>query len=712
MTESANTNGEEVPDHRLFINRELAFLAYNRRVLEEAADTDVPLLERLKFVALVGNNLDSFFMARVAGLKQQVKSGVLEAGPDGMLAAEQLHAIRAEAGRQIEEQERVLLDELIPELAQQGIRLDRVDSLPDGAQTGLKAKFETEVFPILTPLAVDPGHPFPFLKNRSLNLAVHLIPEGSPEAGIVPLLAVVQVPTLLPRFVTAPVAEPTSMVLIEDLITHHVGQLFPGMRLEECVPFRVVRNWDLSLPVDEQEDLLKTVQKELQKRWRRDAVRLEIGAQASDMLRDRLSRALDLGVEDIQVHRGPLATGDLLQLVEQIGRADLRDAPFRPVASPALDENDDLFATIARGDVLLHHPYESYDPVLRLLRVASHDPDVLAIKQTLYRVNRDSSLLEHLGQAAENGKQVTALVELKARFDEETSVQWARALEDVGVHVMYGLMPLKTHCKVTMVVRRDRDGLRRYVHLGTGNYNEDHANRYSDLSLFTARQEVGDDVAELFNLLTGYSTSPQWRRLVVAPFNMRKQIIEQIERTRETAMAGGSARIIFKSNAFIDTDTSRALCAAAQAGVETTLLIRGPCTLKVGLPGVSDRIRVQMVVDRFLEHGRILYFQRDGDEDVYITSTDIMHRNFDWRVEVMLPIEDPAIKRRLIDEILATELADNTKASYLGPDRMYHRVEAEGPSVRAQARFIELARQRAAEGKEAGPESVRDVVGR
>ncbi len=684
-----------IPNHELFRNRELSYLAYNRRVIEEAADPRVPLLERLKFVALVGKNLDSFFMVRVAALRQKLKDKILEAGPDGMLPREQLQAIRTEVAAQVAEQERVLIDEVMPALARERIVVANVVDLPPTAQSALKARFETEMFPMLTPLAVDPGHPFPYLKNRSLNLAVHVVPEASPAIGTIPLLAVVQVPSLLPRFIDVSVDGRTALVFIEDLITHHVGQLFHGMRLEECIPFRVVRNRDLSFAHDDDVDLLETVQRELQNRSRYDAVRLEIGSDATEMLRERLSKALGLTEDDVQTHRGPLATVDLLDLIDVVGRSDLRDDLFQPVRSSVFTD-DSLFQAIARQDVLLHHPYESYDAVLRFLRTASTDPRVLAIKQTLYRMHRNSPLLEYLIQAAANGKQVTALVELKARFDEETNVEWARALENSGVHVVYGLLPLKTHCKVTMVVRRETDGVRRYIHLGTGNYNEAVAKQYVDLSFFTADAAVGDDVADLFNLLTGYAESPNWRKIVVAPVDLRARIIEQIQRTSEVARRGGRARIIFKSNTLIDTDTSRALCAASQAGVETILLIRGPCTLKVGLPGVSDRIRVQMVIDRFLEHGRVLYFGRDDEEDVFITSADLMHRNFDWRVEVMLPVEDPAIKRRLIDEILGSELKDNSKAAVLQADGRYRRQYADDlPPFRAQSHFIQLARERA-----------------
>lgn len=677
----------------LFVNRELSFLAFNQLIVDEASDPNVPLLERLKFVAIVSANLDEFFMVRVAGLKQQLKSGVLEAGPDGMLPSEQLHVISERVARQVETQVRILQDDIIPALAREGIRILRVAELPRRARADLSRVFDERMFPMLTPLAVDPGHPFPFLKNRSLNLAVHLLPEAA-EAGAFPLLAVVQVPSLMSRFVDVPADGLFAVVFVEDLIQTHVDRLFPGMRILECVPFRVIRNWDLSFDTDEQEDLIETVQKELRRRWRLDAVRLQVN-EASATIVNRLSAELGLSSADVMMHRGPLALVDLLDVYEQVGRSDLRDQLFQPVLHPAFRESDNIFQTIAQGDVLLHHPYESYEPVLDLLEQSARDSNVLAIKQTLYRVNRDSPILSVLMEAAENGKQVTALVELKARFDEETNLQWAQTLEKAGVHVVYGMIGLKTHCKVTLVVRREVDGPVRYVHLGTGNYNEKTAKVYSDLSYFTCRKDVGVDLSMFFNRLTGYAAPPAWKKLVVAPQGLRPHIREQIEATREAAERGRPARIIIKTNALVDAETIEALCQASQSGVEVILLVRGPCCLRVGIPGVSDQITVRVLIDRFLEHSRILYFSRDDEEQVYLTSTDIMPRNFDRRVEVMLPIDDKKIARRIVDEILSTELMDDTKAAVLTPLGRYVPVarSRERP-VRAQARFIALAKQR------------------
>ncbi len=684
---------------RPFVNRELSFLEFNQLVLDEAADPSVPLLERLKFIAIVSANLDEFFMIRVAGLQQQLRGGIREAGPDGLGPAEQLQAITDRVARQVVDQERVLLDQVLPGLRAQGLHLADVAELEAEAQAEVLRRFEREIFPMLTPLAVDPGHPFPLIKNRSLNLAIHLVPERASDGP--PLTSLVQVPQLLPRFIDVSREGLFRVVLIEDVITEHVASLFPGMIILECVPFRVVRNWDLSFDEDEQEDLMEAVQKELRRRARLAAVRLEIAEQASADLVAELAHALQLGAMDVQRHGGPLAMVDLATLLERIARPDLRDPVFVPQLPQELRETEDLFAEIAKRDILLHHPYESYDPVVDLLAQAARDPHVLAIKQTLYRTNPRSPLVRSLITAAENGKQVTVLVELKARFTEETNMVWARALEEAGVHVVYGMIGLKTHCKVTLVVRREATGIRRYVHIGTGNYNETTATVYSDLSFFSAREDVGADLSALFNILTGYSDPPAWRKLVVAPMDLRRRILELVETTRQAAKRGAPAKIVIKSNALIDQEVVRSLQRASQAGVEVTLLIRGPCALRVGIPGVSEGIVVRTVVDRFLEHARVLYFSAEGKEEVFITSTDIMPRNFDRRVEVMVPIEDDGLKRRIIDEILATELSDDTKAAVLEPSGAYRRLGSKASRTRAQQVFMRLASGRGGGAEEA-----------
>lgn len=681
------------PDPKLFKNRELSFLEFNQLILGEAADTTVPLLERLKFISIVSSNLDEFFMIRVAGVKHQIESGVLDSGPDGMPPSEQLDAVLDRVSRQVNDQERVLLEEIVPALRAQGIHLSRVSELDDERAERVSERFRREIFPMLTPLAIDPGHPFPLIKNRSLNLAIHLVPDRNYNEGA-PLMALVQVPALLPRFLDVSAEGEKRVVFIEDLITRHVGSLFPGMWILQCVPFRLVRNWDLSFDEDEQEDLMEAVQKELRRRARLAAVRLEIAEAASPEIVAELTKAIGLDARDVQRHRGPLALVDLGKLLGELGRPDLRDESFAPLLPMELREVDDLFSEIARRDILLHHPYESYEPVVDLLAQAARDPAVLAIKQTLYRTNRDSPIVGSLITAAENGKQVTALVELKARFDEETNVVWARALEEAGVNVVYGMIGLKTHCKVTLVVRRESSGLRRYVHIGTGNYNEETASIYSDLSYFSGREEVSSDLAALFNLLTGYSDPPPWRRLIVAPMDLRRRILDLVENARAAAKRSAPAKIVIKSNALIDQEVIRALIKASQAGVEVILLIRGPCALRVGVPGVTDKIVVRTLVDRFLEHSRILYFSVEGKEEVFITSTDIMPRNFDRRVEVMLPIDDEALKRRVVDEILAFELLDDTKAAVLDASGVFQRLK--GGRFRAQVALMNLAKKRAA----------------
>ena len=679
-----------------FFNRELSFLELNQRILDEASDPDVPLLERLKFLAITGENLDEFFMVRVAGLKQQDKQAFLQPSPDGLLASEQLQKILPRVAEQIAQQDQLFIDDLVPRLASENVRFAKLQELTDAHQEEIAQFFDTDIFPLLTPMAVDPGHPFPFIKNRRIHLAVHLYPADAQDQYL-PLLAIVQVPPVLPRFVILESEQPEQIfVFIEDVIAAHAHHLFPGMVIQKIGAFRVLRNWDLEIDEDEQEDLLFAVENELRSRWKLDAVSLAVSDDISTELVEELQSALDLQSTDVLVHRAPLAIGDLEAALKKIACPQLRDPPFQPVTSPAFDDRDSVFASISRSDILLHHPYESYSPVVRLLREAATDASVLAIKQTLYRTNRNSPIVHALIDAANNGKQVVALVELKARFDEEANVEWARELEEAGVQVFYGMVGLKTHCKVTLVVRKEEQGIRQYVHLGTGNYNEKTALIYSDLSFFTADPDVSGDISALFNLLTGYSEPPKWNKLVVAPLDLRKEIIKKIRATQEAVEFKGTAQIIIKSNALIDSQVISALYAAASSGVKVILLIRGPCSLRVDIPGLSEGIEVRMIVDRFLEHSRVLYFRINDQESVYITSTDMMPRNFDGRVEVMLPIENPEIKRRIIHEILGTECKDNVKASVMNAEGRYIRVASKPQALRAQNDFIRLAEQRAA----------------
>jgi len=689
---------QSLSDSRWFINRELSWLAFNERVLEEACDPQVPALERLKFLAITSSNLDEFFMIRVAGLKSQLSGHVEESGPDALSPGEQLQAISVRAHEMVARQYRGLLADVLPNLERAGFRLLGPQQLSAGAASFVNDYFWREVFPVLTPIALDPGHPFPHLRNKSLNLAVRF---GPAAPGTRLRYGVVPVPSVLPRLVEVP-DHGRCFVLLEDVIARHVAQLFPGMPIDGCWPFRVTRNWDLSIDEEEAEDLLVTIEREVRRRDRGSAVRLEIAAGAEQQMVDYLVRALKLGAPDVYRPEGPLNIPDLLPLLGRMEQKELHDEPFTPVVPPQLgDAERDLFRLIRERDVLLHHPYESFDPVVGLIEAAADDPSVLAIKMTLYRTGKDSPVVRALQRAAENGKQVTALVELKARMDEEANILWARALEQAGVHVVYGLIGYKTHSKVALVVRREAGGLRRYVHLGTGNYNPVTARIYEDLSIFTARDDFGADATSLFNLLTGYSKPSSWKKFRVAPLALKSAVLELIEREAQIAKETGRGRIVAKMNSLQEPDVVKALYRASQAGVQIDLMVRGICVLRPGIPGVSERIKVISVVDRFLEHSRIWYFEAGGKRDVYLSSADWMQRNFVRRVEIAFPVEDAGVKERILDEVLGTSLADNVKARILRADGQYERVlpGTQGTSVaplRSQERFMALARRVAA----------------
>jgi polyphosphate kinase len=692
---------------KLFINRELSWLEFNSRVLDEARDGSVPLLERLKFLSIVASNLDEFFMIRVAGLKQQLSGNVAETPADGLTPAEQLAAISARTHAMVAEQYRVWREEVAPGLEHEGVRMARASQLSPEQRAQLSGYFSREVWPVLTPLAVDSGHPFPMLGNRSLNLAILLHREKEKVTRRQNVLAVVQVPSVLKRInevipaVTDGVPNPTrfSFMLLEDLIAMHAGDLFPGFRVVGCSAFRVTRNSDLSIDEDEADDLLKTIQKELRRRERGSAVRLELAHDTPAEIVTFLRSTLRLDEDDVYRVDGPLHLADLGPIATKAGPdlRSLRDEPFSPQIVPPLQEYEDIFRVIAQRDILLQHPYESFEDVVEFISEAASDPNVLAIKQTLYRTSADSPIVRALIRAAENGKQVTAVVELKARFDEAPNIQWARALEDAGVHVVYGLIGLKTHCKVSLVVRREADKIKRYVHLSTGNYNPATARIYGDLSYFSARDAYADDAGALFNLLTGYSSPPSWKRFHVAPLGLQERIISLID--RETSL-GPKGRIIAKMNSLVDATVIKSLYRASQAGVQIDLIVRGICCLRPGVPGTSDNIRVISVIDRFLEHARIFYFENGGKREVYLSSADWMPRNFQRRVEVMFPVDDEDLRVRVVDEILAIALRDNVKARRLLADGTYVRVRPEGdaPPVRSQYRFMELAREKAQAG--------------
>lgn len=687
----------EHTDRQLFLNRQLSWLAFNDRVVAEARETSLPLHERLKFLGISAGNLDEFFMVRIAGLKQQILSGVHEVSNDGMPPLEQLAAITERTRLMVAEQYRLWARELVPLLAANGLPVLGRTELSADQKAAAKTHFQSQVFPALTPLAVDPGHPFPHLRNKSINLAVLLRREGrrrKKELGE-SSLAVVQVPQVLPRVVSLPAARGLAFVFLEELIALHVGELFPGYAVESTSAFRVTRNWDLNVDEEESEDLLSTIQQELRRRDRGNAVRLELDHNASSALEALLMQSLKLGPSDVYRVNGPLQLQDVSGIADLDPRPDNRVEPLAPSTPLILRDVDAIFPVISQRDVLLHHPYESFDPVVRFVEEAADDPNVLAIKQTLYRTSGDSPIGRALMRASENGKQVAVLVELKARLDEANNIAWARRMEENGVHVVYGLIGLKTHCKVALVVRREGHGIRRYVHLGTGNYNPQTARAYTDLSLFTARQEIADDVTALFNLLTGYSTAPAWKRLAVAPMNLHARVLELIEREAAKARKGEPGKIVAKLNSLVDSATIRALYAASQAGVEIDLLVRGICCLRPGLPGVSERIRVTSVVDRFLEHSRVFAFGSGAQTEVWLSSADWMPRNFQRRVEVMWPVEDPALKARVLDEVLGLGFKDNVKARNLQVDGSYAAVlrSAEVPAVRSQLVLLELARR-------------------
>jgi polyphosphate kinase len=683
-------------DPALYINRELSWLEFNRRVLDEAGDERVPLLERLKFLAIFAGNLDEFFMVRVGGLMQKVHAGITRSsGADKMLPKDQLDRISATVTELVQEQYRLLEEDVLPALEKEGIVIRRgLKDLTDGEKKHLREMFAREVFPVLTPLAIDPGHPFPLLANKSLNLVVVLQRPKTTDK----LFAVVQVPAVLRRLVRLPADKGFVFAPLETAIRLGLDDLFPGMTIDHATTFRVTRDSEYEIEDEEVEDLLKAIEESVRKRRRGAAVRLELEMDASDEVVQFLTTSLDLDpAADVYTVPGVIDLTGLFQVYDLPGFPQLRDPDVVPQLVPEFANSATVWAAIKARDILLHHPYESFAPVVDFIEAAAADERVLAIKQTLYRTSSDSPIVRALQRAADAGKQVTAVIELKARLDEERNILWSRELEKSGVHVVFGFVGLKTHCKVALVVRRDEDGgIRRYVHLGTGNYNPQTARVYTDLGYFTANPAFADDVSALFNYLTGYSELPVWKKLVVAPSRLQDFMIEMINQEAANQKAGKKGRIIAKLNGLLEPAVVQALYRASQAGVNIDLICRGVCALRPGIPGVSDNIRVVSIVDRFLEHSRIYYFGNAGDPQVYIGSADWMDRNLSRRVEVVFPIEPPELKQRVIKEILDVSLADNAKARELGPDGTYKRVPTGEPAVRSQEKFLELARQNAA----------------
>jgi polyphosphate kinase len=677
-----------------YLNRELSWLDFNERVLGLAADPDVPLLERAKFLAIFSQNLDEFFQVRVAGLKEQVTAGIGTHSPDGRTPAQQLLEVRERVERLVARQQSLFLDEVVPDLAAHGVRLSSWSQLDDDDEKFLVETFEERIFPVLTPLAVDPGHPFPYISNLALNLAILL---RDPETGE-RRFARVKVPNLLPRFVVMPDGE--RVVPLELVIAAHLDQLFPGMEIESTDTFRVSRNADLTLEEEEADDLLAAVEIELRRRQFGRAVRLEVSADMGDEVRELLQRELDLGEDDTYALDGPLDLGGLWA-VHALDRPELKDPVFTRVTLARLDagedERTDVFAAIREGDLLVHHPYDSFrTSVEEFIRQAAVDPMVLAIKMTLYRTSGDSPIVRSLIRAAERGKQVAVLVELKARFDEGANIEWAKALETAGVHVVYGLVGLKVHSKTALVVRDEPDGIRRYCHIGTGNYNSRTARTYEDVGLLTCAPEVGADLTQLFNFLTGYGRDVQYQTLLVSPHTTRAGLEALIANEVAVARAGGPGAITLKMNSLVDTRTIDLLYEASQAGVEIDLVVRGICCLIPGRQGLSERIRVRSIVGRYLEHSRIYRFANGGgtgQPSVLIGSADLMPRNLDRRVEALVPVDDPDLQARL-EEILEVNLADDVLAWTLDEEGRWTRVAGDG-HVDTHLRLQEIARSRA-----------------
>jgi polyphosphate kinase len=676
----------DLDDPKLYINRELSLLEFQRRVLEEALDEGNPLLERAKFLAILGSNLDEFFMVRVSGLKKQLDAGVIDVPPDGLTPAEQLAAIRKTAQQLMTQARESLGKDLLPALDKAGIHILDYKNLDERQKANVKSYFDEVVFPVLTPLAFDPGHPFPHISNLSLNLAVLICDQEQRQH-----FARIKVPNTLPRLV--PIKRSSGsvrrdgtvpyhhyFVWLEQLIAANLDALFPGMQVLEVHPFRVTRDADLEIQELEADDLLESMEESVRQRRFGSVVRVTINDDMPAHVREILIENLETERNDIYSLSGPLGLSGLMQLYA-IERHDLKDPPFTPAMPPALKAetyDGNLFAVMRKQDILVHHPYVSFSPVVDFLKAAARDPDVLAIKQTLYRVGRNPPVVQALLEAVENGKQVAVLLELKARFDEESNIVWAKKMEAAGVHVIYGLLGLKTHSKVALVVRKEGEGIHRYIHLGTGNYNAVTAQVYEDLGMFTCDDEIGADATDLFNYLTGYSNKKTYRKLLVAPINLRERLEALIQREIEHQQHGEKGHLIFKVNSLVDKPMIKLLYQASQAGVKVDVLARGICCLRPGLKDVSENVQVTSIVGRFLEHSRIFYFRNAGQDEVYLGSADLMPRNINRRVEVLFPVREKAMIRYLRDEVLATYLNDNVRARRMLPDGTYERLKPRG----------------------------------
>lgn len=693
-------------DSKNYVNRELSWLEFDFRILNEARDKSIPLFERLKFLSITASNLDEFFMVRVASLKDMVHAKYKKTDIAGLRPEEQLELIGEKTHELVALQYSTYNRSLLPALKQQGLQIvSEHEELTEKDGNFVDRFFHDNVYPVLTPMAVDSSRPFPLIRNKSLNIAA-LVQKKNGADGLE--FAMVQVPSGLPRIVELPADGngERRVILLEEIIERNMKELFLNYNIVSAHPFRIMRNADFTLDEEEAEDLLEEIQKQLKKRQWGEVIRLEVEEKVDKRLLKILKRELSVGNDDIYEINGPLDLTFLMKMYGMSGFDELKTPSYTPQPIPAFMNDDDIFTNMRKGDILLHHPYQTFEPVVEFVRQAAKDPDVLAIKQTLYRVSGHSPIVAALAEAAERGKQVSVLVELKARFDEENNINWAKKLEKAGCHVIYGLVGLKTHCKITLVVRREEDGIRRYVHLGTGNYNDSTAKLYTDCGLMTCHPQIGEDATAVFNMLSGYSEPPTWNKLALAPLWLRGRCIRMIKREAEHARAGKPARIMAKMNSLCDKEVIANLYEASCAGVKIELVIRGICCLKAGIPGLSENITVHSIVGNFLEHARILYVENDGSPEVYMGSADWMPRNLDKRVEIMFPVEDPELKKQVI-HILQVQLEDNVKAHVLQPDGTYEKIDKRGKVlVCAQEQFCEEA---IAMAKKAAEEAGHDV---
>jgi len=664
-------------DPKNFFNRDLSWVEFNRRVLEEALNPDLPLLEKVKFVSIFSSNLDEFYMIRLSGLKEQIVASIHEPSIDGLTPIEQVRIIEKALKPMIKKLNDLWINELVPSLEEHGVELLSFSQFTEDEQKKLSEYFNKEIYPVLTPLAFDPGRPFPYISNLSLNLAI-LVKKPNGENHF----ARVKVPNILPRLLQVDeILHPgkktdvngafhAKFIWLSDLMWANLAGLFPGMEVIEAHRFRITRDTDIELQEDEADDLLSVIEENIRQRRFGSVVRLEITNRMPEFMLETLMENLRITRDDVHIVEGHIGLSDVMTLYG-LPLHELKERPYYPVTPKLFDEDEDIFTTIKQRDILLHHPYHSFTPVIDFIKQATKDPDVLAIKQTLYRVGTDSPIVKSLIEAAERGKQIAVLVELKARFDEENNIFWARELEKVGAHVVYGLVGLKTHAKMTLVVRKEFDGVKRYVHLSTGNYNAVTAKIYTDLGFFTCDEDICADVSDIFNYLTGYSKQKDYRKLIVAPINMRESMLVKIARETENVKTGGEGAIIWKLNSLVDPAIICALYEASNSGVKIDLIVRGICCLVPGLPGLSENIKVTSIVGRYLEHSRVFYFYNNSKEEIYLSSADMMQRNLDRRVEISFPIEDQKLKNEIMKSLLKITLRDNVKSRLLLPDMTY-----------------------------------------